>query len=231
MQTILRSGAIKLFIAFTLTLPGIALAGEPAPSTAPAAASTASTVSTPTPKTTATEKPPTTAAQATPATPAVQPAPPVKPALRFGYVDMTRFGSDSIPGKAISARLKEKSGKFQATIVSKQKQLEKQKKAIEAKIAQLSPEQREAKAKEFQKKIEGFQKYVQNAEKEMRGLEEQLTLKLYQAVERATSAYGKESGLIAIAAKKDLLYLGSGIEGVDVTSAIIERINKEDLKL
>ena len=228
MQTTLRSGAIKLLIAFTLTLPGIALAGEPAPSTAPAAASTTSTVSTPTPKTTTTEKPATTATQASPA---VQPAPPAKPALRFGYVDMNRFGSDSIPGKAISARLKEKSGKYQATIVSKQKQLEKQKKAIEAKIAQLSPEQRDAKAKEFQKKIEGFQKYVQSAEKEMRSLEQQLTIKLIEAVEKATTAYGKESGLIAITAKKDLLYLGSGIEAVDVTSAIIERINKENLKL
>ena len=230
MQTTLRSGAIKLLIAFTLTLPGIALASEPAPSTAPAAASTTSTVSTPTPtpKPTTTEKPATTATQASPA---VHPAPPATPALRFGYVDMNRFGSDSIPGKAISARLKEKSGKYQATIVSKQKQLEKQKKAIEAKIAQLSPEQRDAKAKEFQKKIEGFQKYVQSAEKEMRGLEQQLTIKLFEAVEKATTAYGKESGLIAITAKKDLLYLGSGIEAVDVTSAIIERINKENIKL
>ena len=228
MQATLRSGAIKLFVAFTLVLPGIALADGPAPSAAPAAAATTATVSTPTTKTTTTEKPATTAAQATPA---VQPAPPVQPALRFGYVDTTRFGSDSIPGKAISARLKEKSGKFQTAIVSKQKQLEKQKKAIEAKMAQLSPEQREAKAKEFQKKIEGFQKYVQSAEKEMRGLEEQLTLKLFQAVERAVTAYGKESGLIAITARKDLLYLASGIEGVDVTSVIIERINKEDLKL
>jgi outer membrane protein len=228
MQTTLRSGAIKLLIAFTLTLPGIALANEPAPSTAPAAASTTSTVSTPTPNTITTEKPATTATQASPA---AQPAPPAKPALRFGYVDMNRFGSDSIPGKAISARLKEKSEKFQATIVSKQKQLEKQKKAIEAKIAQLSPEQRDAKAKEFQKKIEGFQKYVQSAEKEMRSLEQQLTIKLFEAVEKATTAYGKESGLIAITAKKELLYLGNGIEVVDVTSAIIERINKENIKL
>ena len=228
MQTTLRSGAIKLLIAFTLTLPGIAIANEPAPSTAPAAASTTSTVSTPTPKPTTTEKPATTATQASPA---VHPAPPATPALRFGYVDISRFGSDSIPGKAISARLKEKSGKYQATIVSKQKQLEKQKKAIEAKIAQLSPEQRDAKAKEFQKKIEGFQKYVQSAEKEMRSLEQQLTIKLFEAVEKATTAYGKESGLIAITAKKDLLYLGNGVEAVDVTSVIIERINKENLKL
>jgi outer membrane protein len=228
MQTTLRSGAIKLFIAFTLTLPAIALANEPTPSATPAAAATPATATSPAPLAAAPEAAATTAGQATPA---VQPASPTKAALRFGYVDMTRFGSDSIPGKAISTRLKEKSGKLQTSIVSRQKQLEKQKKEIEAKIAQLSPAQRQAKAKEFQKKVEDFQKYVQGAEKEMLELEKQLTIKLFQAVETAAAAYGKESGLIAIAAKNELLYLDIGIDPVDVTSAIIERINKQDLKL
>jgi outer membrane protein len=222
MQTNLRSGAIKLFIAFNLTLPGIALAAGPAPTaTVPAAATAASAVS----------KPAVSGQPASAAAPAAQPAPHAKTVIRFGYLDMPRFGTDSVPGKAISARLKEKSEKYQATIVSKQKQLEKQKKAIEAKIAQLSPEQRAAKSKEFQKKIEGFQKYVQSAEKDMHNLEEQLTVKLFQAVQKAAAAYGKESGLVAVAAKKDILYLNNDVEGVDITSAIIERINKEKLKL
>jgi outer membrane protein len=228
MQTTLRSGAIKLCFVFSLTFPAIALANEPAPAATQAVTATPATASSPAPHITPPEAPATTATQATPA---VQPTAPVKPALRFGYVDMTRFGSDSVPGKAISARLKEKSGKFKTSIVSRQKQLEKQKKEIEAKIAQLSPAQREAKAKEFQKKVEGFQKYVQGAEKEMLELEKQLTIKLFQAVETAAAAHGKESGLIAIAAKHELLYLDSGIEAVDVTSTIIERINKQDLKL
>ncbi len=227
MQTNLRSGAIKLFIAFTLTLPGIALAAETTP--APASSAPAVSVSpAPASKSAATEKPATAAILAAPT---AQPAQPGKPVIRFGFVNMSHIGTDSVPGKKISARLKEKSEKYQTTIISKQKQLEKQKKAIEAKIAQLSPVQKAAKAKEFQQKIEAFQKYVQSAEKEIRGLEEQLTLKLYQAVEKATTEYGKEGGFVAITARKDLLFLGSGVEGVDVTSAIIERINKEDLKL
>jgi outer membrane protein len=227
MQTNLRFGAVKLFIAFILALPGVTLAAETAPSSTPAppAASTSPTSAS---KSAVSEK---SVAAAVPATSTARPTPPNKAAIRFGYVDMTRFASDSVPGKAIRDRLKGKTEKYQAAIVSKQKQLEKQKTALEAKITQLSPDQRAAKAKEFQKKVESFQKYVLNAEKEMRGLEEQLTLKLYQAVEKAAAAYGKEGGFAAIVIRKDLLYQDSRVEGVDVTSAIIERVNKENPKL
>jgi outer membrane protein len=227
MQTNLRFGAIKLFIAFTLALPGVTLAAETVPSSTPAPQAISTSPASAS-KSAVTEK---SVPAAVPATSAAQPTPPNKPVIRFGYVDMTRFGSDSVPGKAIRDRLKGKSEKYQAAIVSKQKQLEKQKTALEAKIAQLSPDQRAAKAKEFQKKVESFQKYVLNAEKEMRGLEEQLTFKLYQAVEKVAAAYGKEGGFAAIVIRKDLLYQDSGVEGIDVTEAIIERVNKENLKL
>ena len=229
MLTDLRSGAIKLFIAFTLTQPGIALAAEPAPAPAPVATtSTASPSPAPASKSVPAEK---SSGAAIQALPTAQPAQPGKPVIRFGFVDMNRFATDSLPGKKISQRLKEKAEKYQAAIISKQKQLEKQKQAIEAKIAQFTPQQKATKAKEFQQKIEAFQKYDQSAEKELRGLEEQLTFKLYQAIEKASTEYGKEAGFAAITARKDLLFLGSGVEGVDVTSAITDRIDKEELKL
>ena len=74
------------------------------------------------------------------------PAPAVLPALeekkvepvqaaqtvRIGYADITRIGSESTPGKAARARFKAKADKYQAQITAKQKQLEKQKAAIEA---------------------------------------------------------------------------------------------------
>src|SRR5919198_528753 len=95
----------------------------------------------------ATEAPP---APPTPAPP-VAPAPPVSPgekeggappaelSVRIGYVDMTRLGGESIAGKAARAQLKEKNDSLRERVTARQKQLDKQKIAIEEKLPTLSP--------------------------------------------------------------------------------------------
>jgi outer membrane protein len=149
-----------------------------------------------------------------------------KEPVKIGYVDMAQIAAETDSGKAAAATLKTKSQKLGARIEAKQKQLEKQKEAIQAKIATLSPKEREAKSKEFQKKVEEYQKLVRTSDKEMQALQEKLTSDIYAAIKKAATAYGKSHGFAAVLAKKDLLYMADIPEPKDLTEELTEILNK-----
>ena len=144
--------------------------------------------------------------------------------VKIGYVDMAKI-AESTPGKAALAEVKQRAEQYRSRIATRQKQLEKQKAAIQAKIESLSPQERATKSKEFQKKVEEFQKFVEGAEKEMRGKEATLLEKLYSAVELAAGDYGKANGFAVITFKKELLYLGSAVDARDVTDEVMKLVN------
>lgn len=158
------------------------------------------------------------------AEPAQKPA--AAPSARIGYVDIVRIGTESERGKAIKALLTAKKDKLQVKIDGKKKQIEKSKSSIEAKIASMSPQQREAKAKEFQKKVEEFQKLAQTSEEELLSLQDKESKALYEAVEQAAVAHGKDNGFAAIVIKKELLYVGSSVDARDVTDDLIKEMDQ-----
>ena len=166
---------------------------------------------------------------AAPADVAVTTATPAK-TIRIGYVDMVKAASDSVPGKAAFAEMKKRNDKYKGQIEAKQKQLEKLKATIEAKIATIPPPQREAKAKEFQKKVGEFQKFVQNAEKVMRTREDELSGKLFKAIEKAATEYGKANGYAAVVVKKELLYMGENVDAKDLTEEIVKGVDAATVK-
>ena len=101
--------------------------------------------------------------QITPSAPAESilkpgPAAAIAQKSRIGYVDIARIGTESERGKALKNLLTARKDKLQVKIDGKKKQIEKLKASIEAKIATMTPQQREARSKEFQKKLEEFQK-------------------------------------------------------------------------
>lgn len=150
----------------------------------------------------------------------VQPQPPVK----IGYVDIAKIASDSAPGKAANAKLKEKTEKLRSQITGKQKTLEKMKKDLETQLPTLSPQQRQAKIKALEKKVAEYQKFVQDAEKEMQKMESELSESMIKAIQKAADDYGKTNGFAAIVPKRDLLYLGDMVEVKDVTEDMIKNI-------
>lgn len=149
---------------------------------------------------------------------------------RIGYVDLIRLGNESEPGKAGKTRLTERQKKFQSQLEAKRKQLDKQRAAIEAKLSSLSPQQREAKSKEFGKKVEEFQTFGRNAEDQLQELQQELSRGLYEKVEQAANDYGKASGLTAIIVKRELLYAASGVDVKDVTDEVIKLLNEKGQK-
>lgn len=154
-----------------------------------------------------------------------EPAPATATSFTVGSVEMAKLISDSAYGTSIQARVKEKQAKLQSQIEAKRKQLDKLKSSAEAKLATMTPQQREAKSKEFQKKVEEFQKFGRSAEDELLKFQEEQQRLFIDAVEKACSEYGKAAGLAMIVVKKEMLYLGSGVEARDVTAAVIKQLD------
>jgi len=146
--------------------------------------------------------------------------------MRLGHVDLARIAAESETGKVGQKQLADLKKKLQGQIEAKRKSLEKQQAAIEAKLKTLTPPQREAKAKEFQKKVEEFQKFGLNAEKELQARQEEFTGKLYKEIEQACAELGKAQGLALVVIKRELLYLGSGVDAQDVTDGVIALVDK-----
>jgi len=150
--------------------------------------------------------------------------------LRLGYVDIARVLAESSLGKASAAQAKKKQEKLQAQAMSRRKQLDKQKAAIEAQMPGLTPMQREAKAKEFQKKVENFQKFGMKLDKELQALQEGLNRSFNEAIENAATEYGKKNSLALIVVKREMLYLSNSVDAQDVTEGIIKQMNEKWMK-
>ncbi|HEY6006997.1 MAG TPA: OmpH family outer membrane protein [Geobacteraceae bacterium] len=146
-------------------------------------------------------------------------------AIRIGYVEMTRFGSETEAGKAARSQVKVKTDALKKQISARQKQLEKQKNQLDEKLPGLAPKERTARVKEFEKKYEEYKRFVEKAEKELVGLEEEVSRKLYGEIESAAGVYGKANGLAAIVVKRNLLFTGSDVEAEDVTGPMMKLVD------
>jgi outer membrane protein len=144
----------------------------------------------------------------------------------IGYVDLARIAAESDRGKALKSLLTARKEKLQVKVDGKKKQLEKFKTSVEAKIATMTPQQREAKSKEFQKKMEEFQKLAQASEGELYILQDKETKALYEAIEQAATVYGKANGFAAVVVKKETLYIDGSVDAKDVTDALIKALNQ-----
>lgn len=150
-----------------------------------------------------------------------------QPGVRIGFVDMAKVASNSVPGKAATSEMKTRTTRLRNQMQSREKQLSKQKAAIESTIASLTPAQREAKAKEFQKKVADYQKFVQKAGKDIQAREGQLLRNIFTATQKAAEEYAKSNGFAAVMIKKDILFLGVTVEAKDLTDEIIRQLDKK----
>ncbi|MBI5483259.1 MAG: OmpH family outer membrane protein [Deltaproteobacteria bacterium] len=203
---------IKLLFAFIMALPTLSAAADNAGAVESKGAAPAR-ISVGVPQLVTTENKPaaTTAAQ---------------PSAKIGYVDVTRIGVESERGKALKTLLTTRKDQLQGKVDSRKKQIEKFKASVESKIQSMTPQQREAKAKEFQKKLEEFQKFAQTSEEELFRLQDRETKELYEDIEKSAVAHGKANGFAVIVVKKELLYVGSSVDAQDVTDALIKALNE-----
>lgn len=150
--------------------------------------------------------------------------------VKIGYVDLTRLGSETEAGKAAREKVRKKSERLENQVTTRQRQLEKQKAALQVKLPSLPAKEQEARAREFEKKVDDHRKYLQSVEKEMKGYENEVSRQLFQDIEEAAAAFGKANGYAAIVVKRELLFVGSDVEGEDVTSAVLKLMNPKKEK-
>ena len=222
MHTLCRKTLILLLVCALPAMAAAADSAAPAPAVRTPASATA-------PKAHAAPAPQPSPASPTTTTPPKAIETPA-PAIRIGYVDLIRIGSDSESGKAGLAQLSERQKKLKSQIEAKRKHLDKQRAAIEAKLSSLTPQQRDAKSKEFGKQVEEFQKFGQKAETELQEMQQELSRSLYEKVEQIANEYGKANGLTAIFIKRELLYAASGVDIKDVTDQVIKLLNEKGQK-
>ena len=208
----------KLLIMLMIVFPTLSVAAEGIPAGAPggSAPAPAAVTAAPAAVPAAAEKKPEAAA--------------ALPANRIGYVDINRIGTESERGKELTALLTARKVKLQGKLDSKKKQIEKMKASIEAKIAQMSPQQREAKAKEFQKKLDEFQKFARTSDEELYTLQDKESKALYNEIEKAAVAHGTANNFAVIVVRKELLYVANAVDAQDVTDALIKALNEAGQK-
>lgn len=161
-----------------------------------------------------------------PALPVTTPPAAIEPVTRLGLVDINRISAESDLGKAAQAQIKAQQTKLQKQVDSKQRQLEKAKLELERQMPALTPAQRTDKAKQFQKRVDEFQKFGMNAERGLQQTQERLTKNLLTAIEQAGSTIGKQKGLAAVVVTRELLYLASGVEVIDISEDVIRQANE-----
>lgn len=157
----------------------------------------------------------------------ISPPAPVEKRFRVGYVDLMKIAEQSDAGKVAKTHFESKADRYKAQLDTKQKLLEKQKATLEAKLPAYTPEQRAAKIKEYEKKVDEFRKMLQKADKEMRPMQEELVREVYGKIETAAREYGAANGFSVIIEKREILYLGKGIDAEDVTEALLKELNKK----
>ena len=214
-----RFATILIGSALTSLIAGYGFAAEPQPETSQPVASSPSS---PAPAAVTA-----TAAAAAPATEAAAPVAASDKEVKIGYISLNKVASATAEGKAASAKLTEKSVQLRKKLDAKQKQLEKEKISIEARLPSMTPKERAAKGQEFQKKMEAFQKLVRASELEVVELQDKLTGEVYVSIRNAAVEYAKANGYTLLVEEKAVLFAVDSITPKDLTDELIELLNKK----
>lgn len=148
-------------------------------------------------------------------------------AIRIGVVDLARVSAESGLGKSAQAQIKSQQAKLQKQVDTRKKQLDTFRTNTERQLPGLSPQQREAKQREFQKKVEEFQKFGIKAEKELMEQQQKVTQGMFEAVGTAAEQLGKDKGVAAIVINRELLFAGQETELVDLTAELVQQLDAQ----
>jgi outer membrane protein len=143
--------------------------------------------------------------------------------IKLGIVDMSQVAEKSDAGAKAITTLKEMYDKFQVTLKSKEKELEKLKAALQG-MNPADPK-RGAKEKQFQKKFGEYQKFGNKAQQEFTQKQAELSKQIKDDLEKFVKDYGRDHGYALILIKEGLVYGNSKYEFKDLTDEILKGIN------
>jgi outer membrane protein len=143
--------------------------------------------------------------------------------IKLGLVDMPKVAEKSEAGAKAMVTLKAMYDKFQATMKTKEKELEKLKTALQR--MNPSDSKREAKEKQFQKKFGEYQQFGKKAQQEFAEKQAELSKQVKGDLDKLIKDYGHDHGYALILNKEGLVYSDSKYEVNDLTEEILKVIN------
>lgn len=143
--------------------------------------------------------------------------------IKLGSVDLPQVAEKSEAGAKAMATLKNMYDKFQVTLKSKEKELEKLKSALQGK--NLTDAKREAKEKQFQKKFGEYQQFGKKAQQEFAQKQADLSKQIKDDLDKLVKDYGRDHGYALILNKEGLVYSDSKYEVKDLTGEITKLFN------
>jgi len=148
--------------------------------------------------------------------------------VKIGSVDLPQVAEKSDAGAKAMATLKEMYDKFQATVKTREQELEKLKTALQGK--NLTAAKREAKEKQFQKKFGEYQQFGKSSQQEFAKKQAELSKQVKDDLDRQIKDYGRDHGYAIILNKEGLVYSDSKYEVKDLTDEIIKIVNSAKKK-
>jgi len=143
---------------------------------------------------------------------------------KLAYVDMQRALLETDDGKNAKKQLEKMKKVRQSQLDSKQKNLRKMQKELEAQKAFMKEDVLRAKQMEFGKKLKELQMIYATLQKELAAEEAKLTKVILERMGRILMAVGRKSGDIFILEKNDSRILWAPAK-YDLTNELIRRYN------
>ncbi len=143
---------------------------------------------------------------------------------KIGFVDMKRLERESTLGKEAVGLLQAE----QAQEREAQKALDGEADALRREKGKLTPAERKKRQEELEQKVQAIEQRKAEKPKKGHARQEQLSREFRQKVHGVVRAYAKQEGFIAIFLKgRGLIY---GDDEIDISGAIVERLNQQTAK-
>lgn len=144
--------------------------------------------------------------------------------MKIGVIDFQRVLRESSGGKAAKAEIEKKGKALESSLVKKSKDLEAEKKKLEAEAMVMNAESRETKAREFKIKVMDFQALQKKSADDFKNFEGQVIRGVQKEVFALVESIGKKGNYTLILEKSAALYNPSGI---DITDQLIKMYDKK----
>jgi outer membrane protein len=171
-------------------------------------------------------QPPATQPPAGQQPPAAQPQPP-KPfpeGAKVGFIDLQVIASNSVEGKAATARLEEYRKKANAQISEKQKEAQ----AIQTKLQQggnvLNEQARSQAEKDLQRLQRELQALQEDANSELQDMTQKLQVQFQERLNPVIEQVANEKGLHVVFSVRDSGIIW-GYSGIDISAEVIKRFD------
>lgn len=141
--------------------------------------------------------------------------------LKIASVDMARAVNECHAGKEAKTVLTREVEKFQRLIVEKQKDLQKEKEALERQGSMLNPETRIAKEKEYEGKLRDFQRWGEDNQNEINQKRIDMERNISIGLQKVVQKLGAEEGYTVILEKNVNIVLFA-TRSTDITDRVIK---------